>query len=148
RLQQKLERSASMMLGCSPVAKAELPIACATCSAPGATSQFSVTAAAATSSPNMEPCYFCDGSHLRKACPLSKRDRKEGLRARNRCFRCLAVRQPGHSCERTCVSCHTSALHVLICPCDRVVNAAPSAPNHNRPPTPPPSGGNGPAPAT
>ncbi|KAH9410320.1 hypothetical protein TYRP_010079 [Tyrophagus putrescentiae] len=43
------------------------------------------------------PCFFCDGDHLRRECPLDLQQRTEGLRARNRCFRCLAKRSdPAH----------------------------------------------------
>ncbi|KAH9399484.1 hypothetical protein TYRP_017896 [Tyrophagus putrescentiae] len=72
------------------------------------------------SSRPMIPCYFCDGDHLRRDCPLDQQQRTDGLRARNRCFRCLAKRSdPKHpaDCPAVCRLCRTSTYHSMICRC-------------------------------
>ena len=68
----------------------------------------------------MSPCFFCDGDHFRRECPLDRQQRTDGLHARNRCVRCLAkLSNPAHptACQEVCRRCCTNALHSLICGC-------------------------------
>ncbi|KAH9399983.1 hypothetical protein TYRP_017554 [Tyrophagus putrescentiae] len=87
------------------------------------------------------PCFFCDGDHLRRECPLDLQQRTEGLRARNRCFRCLVKRSdPAHpsDCQAVCRLCHTNAFHSMICRCTGPRTATAHT-KQKQPPLPPPT---------
>ncbi|KAF1749483.1 hypothetical protein GCK72_025951 [Caenorhabditis remanei] len=63
-------------------------------------------------------CSFCSQRHFSDRCGnhVEMEERKRILTEKNRCWRCLLVRQPGHNCSsRKCFYCAQYGHNEAIC---------------------------------